>query len=128
MYAIQKYDIDYIFHKFIIKRYTKNEGDSAHSLIERQVKRLLRSGPIYIPETFVTAIRSARRTGKPFHVNELSYNDFYNVFIVKKSSPNNLFCKYFYTDLDFTEMTIIKNKNKSQITELVPCYSEKKFT
>ena len=69
MYAIQKYN-------FSIKEHIQNEGDSAHSLIERQVKRLLRSGPIYVPETFVTAIQSARRIGKPFHVNELSYNDF----------------------------------------------------
>ena len=29
-----------ITHKFLIKGHTQNEGDSAHSLIERQIKRL----------------------------------------------------------------------------------------
>ena len=47
------------------------------------------------------------------------------VLMVKKSSPKKLFCKYSYMNLDFTEVTIIKNKNKLHITELVLYYSEK---
>ena len=37
-----------ITHKYFIKGHSQNEGDSCHSLIERQVKRLLRNGPIYV--------------------------------------------------------------------------------
>ena len=76
LYAVQKYNIDTITHKFLIKGHTQNEGDSAHSVIERQIKRLLRSGPVYVPETLVAAIRMAKKTGEPFCVTELSYNDF----------------------------------------------------
>lgn len=76
LYAVQKYNLDSIAHKFLIKGHTQNEGDSAHSLVERQIKRLLRSGPIYVPDTLVTAIRMAKKSGQPFCVNELSYNDF----------------------------------------------------
>lgn len=40
VYALIKYtNIKSISHKFLIKGHTQNEGDSAHSVIERQVKR-----------------------------------------------------------------------------------------
>lgn len=66
LYAINNLDLDSITHKFLIKGHSQNEGDSAHSLIERQVKRLLKSGPIYVPETFVTAIRFAKKKRRAF--------------------------------------------------------------
>ena len=53
MYAVNKFEIVSITHKFLIKGHTQNEGDSAHSLIERQVKRILKSGPIYVPGTYL---------------------------------------------------------------------------
>ena len=70
LYAVQKYYLDSIAHKFLIKEHTQNEGDSAHSLVERQIKRLLRSGSIYVPVTLVTAILMAKKSGQPFCVNE----------------------------------------------------------
>ena len=77
LYAVNRFEnIHAITHKFLIKGHTQNEGDSAHSLIERQMKRLLKSGPIYVPESFVTAIRMARKTGTPFSVHEMMYSDF----------------------------------------------------
>lgn len=76
LYAISHLDINSITHKYLIKGHTQNEGDSAHSLIERQVKRLLKSGPIYVPETFLTAVRTAKKKGDPFNVQELCYKDF----------------------------------------------------
>ena len=66
LYAVNILDLDSITHKFLIKGHSQNEGDSAHSLIERQVKRLLKSGPIYVPETFVTTIRIARKKRRAF--------------------------------------------------------------
>ena len=44
MYAVIKFKIVSIAHKFLIRDHIQNEGDSAHSLIERQVKRILKSG------------------------------------------------------------------------------------
>ena len=47
LYAVNNLpNITSITHKFLIKGHTQNEGDSAHSLIEREVKRILKSGPI----------------------------------------------------------------------------------
>lgn len=66
VYAVKQLGIESITNKFLIKGHTQNEGDSTHSLIERQMRRLLKGGSIYIPETFVIAIRSEKKTGKPF--------------------------------------------------------------
>lgn len=41
LYAVKKLNINLLTHKFFIKGHTQNEGDSAHSLIEREVKRIL---------------------------------------------------------------------------------------
>ncbi|KAJ8967718.1 hypothetical protein NQ314_002664 [Rhamnusium bicolor] len=44
-----------------------------------KVSRSLKSGPIYSPEQFITIIRSAKKNGQPYHVKELTYDDFANV-------------------------------------------------
>ncbi|XP_050500075.1 uncharacterized protein LOC126880315 [Diabrotica virgifera virgifera] len=68
-----------ITHKFLIKGHRQNEGDAAHSTIEREVKKTLRSGPIYVPSQYITAIRKAKKKGNPYTVNELCYKDFYDI-------------------------------------------------
>lgn len=77
-YAVAHFDnIQSITHKYLIKTYTEhtqNEGDNAHSLIEKEIKRNLRSGPIYIPQQYVPLLRGARKTGTPFREKELDYN------------------------------------------------------
>lgn len=35
---------------FFIKGYTQNEGDAAHSLMQRNISSALKSSPIYVPE------------------------------------------------------------------------------
>ena len=35
LYSIMKFDVNSITHRFLIKVHTQNEGDWAHSLIER---------------------------------------------------------------------------------------------
>nr|CAH7753406.1 unnamed protein product [Callosobruchus chinensis] len=54
LYAVQKFDfLNCITHKLLIKGHTQNEGDSVHSVIESQIKRSLKSGPIYVPMQYV---------------------------------------------------------------------------
>ena len=79
LYVITNFPVESIMHKFLIKGHTQNEGDSAHSLIERRVKRLRKGGPIFVSETLVTAIRSAKKTGQPFNVREIQYDDFKSI-------------------------------------------------
>lgn len=66
-------------HKYLIAGHTQNEGDSAHSVIERQIKRARTAGPIYLPEQYYALIRTAKKGGKPYTVNEVSHRDFYDV-------------------------------------------------
>lgn len=55
IYAVLTMNIQSIHHKFLIvtcscfSLHTQNEGDYMHSVIEKQRKNVLRSGPIYIP-------------------------------------------------------------------------------
>lgn len=48
-------------------------------MIEKNVERLLKGGPIYTCEGFVTAIKGARKTGAPFKVHEQTFDNFYNI-------------------------------------------------
>lgn len=76
LYAVsQLKNIRSISHKYLITGHSQNEGDSVHSVIERQVQRTLKSGPIYIPEQYYSLIRAAKKTGQPYKVNEISYSD-----------------------------------------------------
>ena len=79
-YAIRKYpNIKSISHKFLIRGHTQNEGDSAHTTIEREMNRILKGGQIFTPDQFIAAIRSAKKTGKPYKVIELTHEQFHNV-------------------------------------------------
>ena len=79
MYALANFKIKSISHKFLITGHTQNENDSVHSVIEKEIKKYLRSGPIYVPEQYIGLIRTARKKGTPYKINELSYNDFYDL-------------------------------------------------
>ena len=146
LYAVKELDVNSITHKYLVKGHTQNEGDAAHSLIERQNKRLLKSGPIYVPETFATAIRTAKKKGDPFNVFHLGFDDFYNiksiandigpmnvkdlkisdikVLKVTKESPSTVLYKHSYAD-EFKECTVLKQCNKSKDFRLLPCFKEK---
>lgn len=129
-------NIKSITHKFLIKGHTQNEGDSVHSQIERQVKRQLRSGPIYTPEGFIGAIKAARKKSAPIHVNEMCYSDICDwkaatkqmnfvlqkdedkkvikvskikVFKVQKDEPRAMYVKTSYTE-EFKKVVVIRKK------------------
>lgn len=53
-------------------------------MIERKIKKYLRSTAIYTPDQYFTLIRTAKSNGKPFAVNELTYDSFYDF---KEVSP-----------------------------------------
>lgn len=83
-YAVEKYQIN------TIRGHTQNDGDTVHSIIEKFMKRSKKSGPIYVPDQLVTIIRNSKKTGKPFVVKELSFNDFIDI----KSLTDNIGYNY----------------------------------
>jgi len=89
LYAVTHLNIPSITHKYLIVGHTQNEGDNVHSVIEKQKSRLLRGGSIFSPQQWTTVIQSAKKTGKPFKVNELIYKDFLDFKKMSKSIGNN---------------------------------------
>ena len=61
LYAVTTLNINSIIHKFLIRGHTQNEGDAAHSVIEKNIKRAKKSGPIYVPDQYVSLIRTAKK-------------------------------------------------------------------
>lgn len=91
LYATQNLPyINSITHKFLIKGHSQNEGDSVHAVIERQIKRALKSGPIYVPDQYITLIRTAKKSGNPYVVEELSYDAVFDLKDLIKLGLNNL--------------------------------------
>lgn len=78
-----------ITHKFLIRGHSQNEGDNVHSVIEKQIKRYSQSGPIYIPEQYKTLIGTAKKTGKPYKVKEMTHNKFYDIKALQESWGTN---------------------------------------
>lgn len=79
LYAVTTLQIKSITHKFLIRGHTQNQGDNAHSIIEREIKKCKKSGPIYVPDQYVQIMRIAKKTGNPYAVVELNYDDFYDL-------------------------------------------------
>lgn len=62
MYALSHMNnINSIHQKFLITGHTQHEGDSVHSVIERNIDRNLKFGPIYTTDQYVQTIRSAKK-------------------------------------------------------------------
>ncbi|CAH2109212.1 unnamed protein product [Euphydryas editha] len=66
-YAVEKLAINSVCYKFLISGHSQNEGDNAHSLIEKSIKRAKKSGPIYVPDQYVNLIRDAKTKRQPLH-------------------------------------------------------------
>uniref|UniRef100_A0A6P7GHP5 Uncharacterized protein LOC114338962 n=1 Tax=Diabrotica virgifera virgifera TaxID=50390 RepID=A0A6P7GHP5_DIAVI len=79
MYAVSNLNIKSITHKFLIRGHTQNEADSVHSLIEKEVKKNLKSGPIYTPDEYIALIKNAKKTRPAIVVHELSFDSFVNL-------------------------------------------------
>jgi type IV secretory pathway VirB4 component len=60
MHIVTHFKIKSITHKFLITGHTQSEGDNVHWIIEKAVKRHLKSEAIYVPAQYVTIIHRER--------------------------------------------------------------------
>ncbi|XP_053603832.1 uncharacterized protein LOC128671409 [Plodia interpunctella] len=79
LFAVHTLKIKSITHKFLIRGHTQNEADSVHSLIEKEVKRNLKSGPIYTPDQYIALIKNAKKSKQALNVHELNFKEFYDL-------------------------------------------------
>ncbi|KAL4100771.1 hypothetical protein QTP88_020802 [Uroleucon formosanum] len=61
MYATMRLEIPSVTHKFLVCGHSQNKGDAMHACIEKQKKRVLKSGPVYIPDQWIPVISLARK-------------------------------------------------------------------
>lgn len=154
MFTVSKFpNLKSIIHKFLITGHTQDEDDSALSMIESEVKRVSKSGPIYTPHHFVSIVKAAKKTGRTYKTKEISHKDFFNiknlgtnyknanyfrntrkinevkVLTVHQSHPLSFFYKTFYFDEEFQEVQLKKcssrSKTKTETPELPQVYNEK---
>ena len=52
--------------------------------IEKQIKRYLKASSIYIPEQYATMIRTAKKSGTPYHVFDLTFEDFFDLKLLQE--------------------------------------------
>lgn len=128
-FAVQNYHfINSITHKFLIKGHTQNEGDSVHSLIERQVKRSLKSGPIFVPEQYITLIKTAKKRSPFYDVHELSHEIFLDLKDLAISVGNNLLKNVNNETVKIADIKIIKSvKEHPDKLFYKTSYSEQEF-
>lgn len=151
IFLVVNLNFNTITHKFLISGHSQNEGDSAHSLIERKMKKQLKGGPMFTPESFISCIRGARKRGDtPFHVTELSHDEIHDmkelakdigpinipntvkmseikVMQVKKEDPTKLYYKTSFENTEYSSVTVIKKKRTENIerVELKPAFLQR---
>ncbi|XP_050515305.1 uncharacterized protein LOC126890430 [Diabrotica virgifera virgifera] len=150
LYAVEKFNVNSITHKFLPTGHTQNEGDMVHSLIEKQKKLALRSGTISVPAQWITVIQTAKKNGNPLKVQELSTEDVkdikqmmgnksnfskntlgetvkwkeISVVRVERGSPFHIFYKYNFKD-EFKVLDIREKKRGRQAQlKLKPAYND----
>jgi len=79
-YAVINLRVKSTTHKFLIRGHS-NKGDNVHRVIEKQIKRHLKSGPIYLPQTYLTLIRTAKKSRSPYKVVEMT-NDVLTIKLI----------------------------------------------
>jgi len=107
-YAVINMRVKSITHKFLIRGHSQNEGDNVHSVIEKQIKRHLKSSSIYTPQTYSTLIRTAKKTGNPYKVIEMTHEQFYDVKVLQESWGNNFSLDEDKTQVKWHDIKILK--------------------
>lgn len=113
---------------FLILGHTQNEGDNVHSVIKKSVNRAFKSGSIFIPTDYVRLILSAKKTGNPYKVTKLSYQDFVDLKTLSQQLGSN-YNKTANNELTKTSLIKILKVQKSDpgILFVKTTYEQKKF-
>lgn len=107
-YAVNTLAIKSITHKFLIRGHTQNKADSVHSVIEKNIKRAKKAGPIYCPAEYISLIRNAKKTGNGFIVNEMNFDSFFDLKSLSVEVNLNLNKDVDRNNLKVSELKVIK--------------------
>ncbi|XP_030759330.1 uncharacterized protein LOC115884790 [Sitophilus oryzae] len=108
LYAVANYKIKSITHKYLVTGHTQNEGDNVHSLIEKNIKQALKSGPISTPSQYVGLVQTAKKTGPPFKVIELAHEDFLDLKELAERTCTNFTKNSFGQNFKLSDASVIR--------------------
>ncbi|XP_031329124.1 uncharacterized protein LOC116160125 [Photinus pyralis] len=76
---------------FFYKRHTQNEGDSMHSTIEKEKKRMLKSNNtiINVPAQWIPLIALSKKKSPPYAVYEVTQRDVYDIKVLCGNTGKN---------------------------------------
>ena len=82
-YAMNKFSLRSVEHKYLIAGHTQNENDSVHATIEN----ISRKKEVYSTQQWAAVIRMAR-SNKGYHVKEMCVKDFFDFKLVAENLKN----------------------------------------
>ncbi|KAL0830134.1 hypothetical protein ABMA28_003591 [Loxostege sticticalis] len=115
LYAVTCFEnIHTITHKYLIKGHTQN----VHSLIEKEIKKNKKSGPIYAPyqylthDFFVDLTKLQENWGYNYNEDEQKKSVLWNNVKVLKFCEREPFAFYYKTSYSQSEFTMVNIRNK----------------
>lgn len=111
----------------MVRGHTQNEGDAVHSVIEQSLKRAKKSGPIYVPEQYVSIIRSAKKKGLPLEVKELNYTSFFNIKAFYEESNMGFLKDVAGNEFKINDVRVLNFNKGSDIVRYNTTYEESEW-
>ncbi|KAL4083738.1 hypothetical protein QTP88_029054 [Uroleucon formosanum] len=126
-YALKVFpNLKTITHKFLIRGHTQNEGDSVHSVIEKQIKLSLKSSPIYTAYQYAQIIRDSKKKAPFFKVEELDHSNFFNFKDYTSRIGNNFNINTNSESIHFNDIKVLKLSRGQTDTHLNTKHPTKK--
>ncbi|XP_030766575.1 uncharacterized protein LOC115890475 [Sitophilus oryzae] len=127
LYAVEHFQIGSITHKFLIRGHTQNEADAVHSIIEKKISLAKKSGPIYIPDQYVSIIREAKKKGKKIEVKEMAFEDFLDLKALADDMNLTIHKNTLGNDFKINEVKILRFVKGSQEFYYKKSYKQKEW-
>lgn len=128
-YALKVFpNVKTITHKFLIRGHTQNEGDSVHSVIEKQIKLSLKSSPIYTAYQYAQIIRDSKKKAPFFKVDELDHSNFFNFKDYTSRIGNNFNINTNSESIHFNDIKVLKlSRGQTDTFKYKTSYKEDTF-
>lgn len=128
-YALKVFpNLKTITHKFLIRGHTQNEGDSVHSVIEKQIKLSLKSSTIYTAYQYAQIIRDSKKKAPFFKVEELDHSNFFNFKDYTSRIGNNFNINTNSESIHFNDIKVLKlSRGQTDTFEYKTSYKEDTF-
>lgn len=127
-YAVNTLPIKSITHKFLIRGHTQNKADAVHSVIEKNVKRAKKAGPIYTPAEYISLIKNAKKNGVQFTVKEMNFDSFIDMKLLSEDVNLNVNKDVDGNTFKILDTKVIKFMKDSEIYQFQCSYKSDNWT